>query len=80
MPLSLVAEFTSLPEAQIAASVLRSAAIEAVVMDGPDIALNPIAALRMGFRVMVSEEDLFTARQVLAAAEAAGGERSDEED
>ncbi|HYD07515.1 MAG TPA: DUF2007 domain-containing protein [Reyranella sp.] len=74
MTLVLVAEFTSLPEAQIAASVLRSADIEAVVMDGPDIALNPIAALRMGFRLMVAEGDLSAARQVLAAAEAAGDE------
>jgi len=74
MPLTLVAEFSSLPEAHIAASVLESAGIDAVVMDGADMALNPIAQIRLGFRVMVVEEYLYTARQVLAAAEQAGSE------
>jgi len=74
MPLTLVAEFSSLPEAHIAASVLESAGIDAVVMDGADMALNPIAQLRIGFRLMVLEEDLFTAEQVLAEALKAGNE------
>ncbi len=74
MPLTVVAEYSSMPEAQIAASVLESAGITAVVMDGPNIALNPLAQLRAGFRVSVSEDDLYTARQVLAAAMDAGAE------
>lgn len=69
MPLKMIAEFTTLPEAQIAATVLESAGIVAVVMDGPNNALNPIAALRNGYRLAVSEEDLDVARQVLAVAQ-----------
>lgn len=74
MPLTVLAEFPSMPEAQIAASVLESAGIVAVMLDGPNIALNPIAALKSGFRLAVSEDDLYTARQILAAAQAAGEE------
>lgn len=74
MPLQVIAEFTTLPEAQIAATVLESAGIVAVVMDGPNNALNPIAALRNGYRLAVSEDDVYTAKQVLAAAQAAGEE------
>lgn len=74
MPLTVIAEFTTLPEAQIAATVLESAGIVAVLMDGPNIALNPIAALRSGFRLAVSEDDVYTASQVLAAAMDAGDE------
>lgn len=74
MPLKVIAEFSSLPEAQIAATVLESAGVTAVLMDGPNIALNPIAALRSGFRLAVSEDDVFTAEQVLAAARDAGEE------
>lgn len=72
MPLTVLAEFPSMPEAQIAASVLESAGIVAVMMDGPNIALNPLAALKTGFRLAVSEDDLFTARQILASALEAG--------
>ena len=75
MPLTVLAEFPTLPEAQIAASVLESAGIVAVLMDGPNIALNPIAALRNGFRLAVSEDDLYTARQILTAAREAGESR-----
>lgn len=74
MPLEVLAEFTTLPEAQIAATVLESAGIVAVVMDGPNNALNPIAALRNGYRLAVSEDDVYTARQVLAAAMDAGAD------
>lgn len=74
MALVLLAEFNSLPEAHIAASVLESAGVDAVVMDGADMALNPIAQLKLGYRVMVLEEDLFTARQVLTEALKAGDE------
>ena len=76
MALEVIAEFSSLPEAQIAASVLQSADIAAVVMDGVDVALNPIAQLRSSFRLAVAEEDACTARQVLAAAEEAGSEEA----
>ncbi len=58
MPLTVVEQFTSMPEAQIAASVLESAGIVAVVMDGPSIALNPLAQMRGGYRLAVSEDDL----------------------
>ena len=74
MALQVLAEFTSMPEAQIAASVLESAGITAVMLDGPNIALNPIAAIRSGFRLAVSEEDLYTAQQILAAAQEEGGD------
>lgn len=74
MALTVVAEYPSMPEAQIAASVLESAGITAVLMDGPNIALNPLAQLRSGFRLAVSEDDLYTAEQVLAAAMDAGKE------
>ena len=74
MALQVLAEFTSMPEAQIAASVLESAGIVAVMLDGPNIALNPIAAIRSGFRLAVSEEDLYTAQQILAAAQEEGGD------
>lgn len=80
MSLTVLAEFPSMPEAQIAASVLESAGIVAVMLDGPNIALNPLAVLRNGFRLAVSEDDLYTARQILAAAEQAGDEEDDEED
>ena len=80
MPLIVLAEFPSMPEAQIAASVLESAGIVAVMLDGPNIALNPIAALRNGFRLAVSEDDLYTARQVLAAAQEGGDEDVEEGD
>lgn len=73
MALEVIAEFSTLPEAQIAATVLQSADIAAVVMDGPDLALNPIAQLRASFRLAVAEEDAYSARQVLAAAEQSGG-------
>ena len=75
MSLTVLAEFTTIPEAQIAASVLQSAGIEAVLLDGPNNALNPVGALRNGYRLAVSEGDLYTARQVLAAARQAGEER-----
>ena len=74
MSLTVIAEFSSLPEAQIAASVLESADIHAVVMDGPGVALNPLAILRNSFRLAVAEEVVYTARQVLAAAQEAGAE------
>lgn len=74
MPLTVVEQFNSMPEAQIAASVLESAGIVAVVMDGPNIALNPLAQLRGGYRLAVSEDDLYTALEVLKAARGAGGE------
>lgn len=75
MPLTVVDTFTSMPEAQIAASVLESAGIVAVVMDGPGIALNPLAQLRGGYRLAVSEDDLYTALEILKAAVSAGSER-----
>jgi len=78
MSLTVLAEFTSMPEAQIAASVLQSAGIEAVLLDGPNNALNPIGSLRNGFRLAVSEEDLYTARQVLAAAIEAGEDEAED--
>ena len=74
MPLTVIAEYSSLPEAQIAATVLQSAGIEAAVMDGPDLALNPLAQLSSSFRLAVAEEVVYTARQVLAAAMEAGAE------
>jgi hypothetical protein len=80
MSLTVVAEFNTMPEAQIAATVLQSAGIMAVVMDGADNALYPIGQPRTGYRLGVSEDDLYTARQVLAAAEEAGGENRDGDD
>ena len=74
MPLAVVEEFSSLPEAQIAASVLESAGLVAVVMDGPSIALNPLAQLRHGYRLAVSEDDLYTALEVLKAAKNSAGD------
>ena len=71
MSLTVIAEFSTLPEAQIAASVLQSADIVAVVMDGPNVALNPLAILRNAFRLAVAEEDAEAARAVLAAAQEA---------
>lgn len=72
MPLKVIAEFPSMPEAQIAASVLESAGIVAVMMDGPNIALNPLVQLRTGFRLAVSEDDVFTAQRILEAAREEG--------
>lgn len=68
MALTVLAEFPSLPEAEIAATVLGSADIVAVVLDDANIALNPITMIRHGYRLAVSDEDLDIARQVLAAA------------
>lgn len=78
MSLAVVARFHSLPEAQVAGAALRSAGLDAVVLDDPLPGVMPLEPNDAGgVRLCVPEDELRAAQAVLAAALKVGGEPSD---
>ncbi|NEX94837.1 DUF2007 domain-containing protein [Caulobacter sp. 17J65-9] len=73
MGLAIVARFTSLPEAQVAGAALRSAGLDATVLDDPLPGVMPLEPDDAGgIRLCVPEADLAAARALLAAAREIG--------
>jgi hypothetical protein len=72
MDLELVASFSSLIEAQVVCSALRSAGVEAQVMDPGFSSIIPAAPIG-GFRVGCPIGDAARARRILKAVEQDNG-------
>jgi Putative prokaryotic signal transducing protein len=72
--LVIVARFSSRPEAVVAQSVLQSAGIETLLPEFNVLMaeLDP-SMMEHGWRLMASEDDVETARSILAEAQQHGG-------
>lgn len=74
MTLAVVARFASLPEAQVACAALRSAGLDAGVLDDVLPGVMPLEPDDAGgVRLCVPEEDLGAATALLAVAREVGG-------
>ncbi|MBC6983608.1 hypothetical protein [Caulobacter sp. 17J80-11] len=73
MPLAVVERFQSLPEAQVARTALRSAGLDATVLDDPLPGVMPLEPDDAGgIRLCVPEAELPAAQALLAAAREIG--------